>query len=207
MYSAARYGHDSVLNILLQASKDNIDRNDANENTALLLAAEYGEDKSIELLLKNGTKAGSRNNRKMTALIMAARYGYPGIARMLLNPETTEHEGLSKSEIDEQDDDGFSALHWAVFKGHEEIVQRLLSSNADVSLNDRDKNTALHLAAILGYESFAKALLNKGADWTVKNKDNKSARDKAEDYGYDTIVKLFDSYRPPKLSRSRTFNN
>ena len=206
LHSAARYGHETVLNILLQESKENIEANDNYGNTALLLAADNGEEESVELLLKNGAKAGSQNNRKMTALILAARYGYENIVRMLLNPETTEYKGLSKLEIDKQDEDGLAALQWAVYKGHEEIVQMLLSSNADVSLKDTEEDTALHLAAIRGDDAVVKALLDKGANWRVKNKDGKSASEKARDYGYENIVNMFDTYLPPKPAGSNTYN-
>ena len=206
LHSAARYGHDTVLTILLRNSKENIDTNDAYKNTALFLAADNGEEKCVEVLLKNGAKAGCQNNRKATALISAARYGYTKIVQMLLTPETTEYEGLSKLEIDEQDDSGFSALEWAVYKDHKDIVQMLLSCNADVSLGDTDGDTALHLAAMLGCEAVVKALLAKGANWRIKNNRDKTARDKAHDYGYENIVNIFDTYLAPKSADSNTYH-
>ena len=206
LHSAARYGHDTVLTILLRKSKENIDTNDAYKNTALLLAADNGEEKCVEVLLKNGAKAGCQNNREATALISAARYGYTKIAQMLLTPDTNEYAALSKLEIDEQDDSGFTALQWAVYKGHKDIVEMLLSCNADVSLGDTDGDTALHLAAILGYDTVIKALLDKGADWRVKNKGHKTARDKAHDYGYENIVNIFDTYHALKPAGSNTYH-
>ena len=52
------------------------------------------------------------------------------------------------ADVDWADRDGYSALHWACFKGRIETAQALLQAGANANAASRDEgNTALHYAA------------------------------------------------------------
>src|SRR5208282_4050463 len=47
-----------------------------------------------------------------------------------------------------QDEDGWTALHWAVFHDQVEIVRQLLEKGANVNLKAKKRRTPLHLAVM-----------------------------------------------------------
>ena len=65
--------------------------------------------------------------------------------------------------IDEQDNTGHSALHYACGYGETEIVKLLLENKASVTCVDDDKNTPLHYAAGYGQLDSVKELLQQCA--------------------------------------------
>jgi len=72
------------------------------------------------------------------------------------------------------DKNGWSALHYASFKGYSKMVQILLENGADVDMKNFKGQTALHLAAKKGNLEVVKVLLSYGAD--PEAKDNYSKR-------------------------------
>ncbi len=64
-----------------------------------------------------------------------------------------------------------SALHEAVSKGREPIVQLLLKLGADPNHLDSLKNTPLHQAAWKGHAGITRLLLEHGAKIDAKNKN------------------------------------
>jgi len=70
-----------------------------------------------------------------------------------------------------------TALHFATEEGHKEIVELLITHNAD--LNKRTSNgwTALHFAAEEGHKEIAELLIAKGADVNAKDEEDGTALD------------------------------
>ena len=60
--------------------------------------------------------------------------------------------------------DGMTAVHWAVYHGHEATVRRLIRSQCDVNVTTRYHMTPLSIACILGDAEIVKLLLSAGAD-------------------------------------------
>jgi len=57
-----------------------------------------------------------------------------------------------------------TALHYAAVQGHQSVVVRLLQANADISKKDNNELTAVQHAATGGRLDVIKILLNKGAN-------------------------------------------
>lgn len=106
---------------------------------------------------------------------------------------------------DARDEDGQTALRWAVAKGHTDIVQRLLDRGADIN---EDGGRALVLAAALGHTNIVKALLSKDADVDAQIKAGGLAGGTAlmlaADMGYTDIVKVLLSQGASVNMKSRT---
>ena len=67
--------------------------------------------------------------------------------------------------LNAQDEDGLTAMHWASREGHLAFVKFLCERGADVNLKSNEGQSALHEAIIKGHTSVAKHLLkNKATD-------------------------------------------
>lgn len=73
--------------------------------------------------------------------------------------------------VDLRDSQGRTSLHWAVDRGHMEIVEHLLSKGADVNAKDMEGQTTLHYATVCEREGIAKYLIEHGADPSSKDND------------------------------------
>lgn len=63
----------------------------------------------------------------------------------------------------------YSALHFAIMRGHLDLLNYLIDAKANVNLKTSDRNTALHLAAAIDNIAIVRALLNAGGDVNCKN--------------------------------------
>lgn len=84
-----------------------------------------------------------------------------------------------------RDEDGNTALHYAVWKGRTRVIQELLSMKkkkkdssgaedvlvVDVNVRDEDGSTPLHLAVSWGHKEVAQMLIDASADATIKDND------------------------------------
>jgi len=65
---------------------------------------------------------------------------------------------------------GFTALHWAAYDGHAEVVEVLAGAGFDLESIDRDANRPLHLACQEQHVDVALALLRAGASLGSNNR-------------------------------------
>lgn len=73
------------------------------------------------------------------------------------------HEGNSSVINYVNDHDGGTALHWAVFNAHKEVVSLLLSAKGrDVNLRDKFGDTALHKGVFENQNEIVSLLVNEG---------------------------------------------
>lgn len=79
---------------------------------------------------------------------------------------------LTRGNVDEVDEVGMTALHWAVLRGHEICVRLLLDYGADPDYLQTGGNTALLIAAAKGYDTIARLLLERGANISAKNRQS-----------------------------------
>ncbi|MBN2653552.1 MAG: ankyrin repeat domain-containing protein [Nitrospirae bacterium] len=80
------------------------------------------------------------------------------------NQENVELYIKSGINVNEKDDDHYTALMLAAVYGHTEIINLLIKSGADVNSISSDGNSALLCAALRGYVKTVKALIKNGAD-------------------------------------------
>jgi len=67
-------------------------------------------------------------------------------------------------DINAQDHEGKTALHYAAFHNNDQIAQLLLDSGIDINISDNEGLTALHIAADQNAFDVAQLLVNAGAD-------------------------------------------
>lgn len=66
---------------------------------------------------------------------------------------------------------GDTELHWAAYRGHAGIVQRLLREGANVNQRVDNGSSPLHLAAYKGHRDVAAVLIENGADVNARNRE------------------------------------
>ncbi|KAF4715185.1 hypothetical protein FOZ63_005814, partial [Perkinsus olseni] len=81
--------------------------------------------------------------------------------------------------IDERDNLGRTALHWAAYKGHRKSVQWLLSRGASLTERDEEGITPLHLASMQGHTMVIDTLIDVGGVYLL---------DEAADNGDSPII-------------------
>jgi ankyrin repeat protein len=113
--------------------------------------------------------------------------------RAALDGQTERVKALLESGFDPnaKDDQGRTALMFAVTNRHPESTKALLEHRADVNLHANDGSTALMLAASAGDLDSVRALLSKGADVAASFfQTGKTSLRLAQEKGHTGIVDL-----------------
>jgi len=92
-------------------------------------------------------------------------------------------------DVDEKDRYGFTALIWASWNGHNELVKYLLANGANINEKDNDGNIALIGVSQYGRIEVVKYLLENGANINEKNIDGNTALILASWNGHIEIAK------------------
>jgi ankyrin repeat protein len=182
MVATTYYGTSSSVRLLLEGGAEaNPGKEVTFDASPLFLASLIGDRDNIGLLLARGADP----NKKMdligmfpsSPLLTAVGFGDPAVIQALLK---------GGANIREKDNDGMTALHWAVVAHHPEALKVLLAAGADVNAVDHFGYTPLHYAATIdfGDSATATALLQAGADPNIKDKKGKSALADAHEYPY-----------------------
>lgn len=130
---AARGGQVEVVKALADARAD-LDKTNANGETAMMLAAIGGHRTVVEFLI---TREAQVNKPGWTALIYAATNGHRGIVELLLE---------NHAYIDSAPPNGVTALMMAARGGHLDTVKVLLEEGADPTLKTDLGQTAVDWA-------------------------------------------------------------
>ena len=106
---------EKVKDLLTKGAE--VDVRDRNGMTPLLLAARKGNSETVRLLLAHGANVNAQDYYlAWTPLILASALGHKKVVKLLL-----EHG----ADIDIKDQNGMTALKYAVKNGYKEIVELL----------------------------------------------------------------------------------
>ena len=146
----------------------------------VFFAAWSGDVESLKVLRKRGSEVNPKmlvgGLGAMTALEMAAQQGDSETAAALIR---------SGAPIEEEDpDNGFTALDWAVFKNDIKLATVLITGKANVNHADKLGNTPLHWAASMDFGDIAmlELLLRSGGAPRTQNKAGVTPLDLAVEY-------------------------
>ena len=166
--------------------------------TPLALAAYYGDEKMVDILLDKGkAAAGKTVLEKQTPLMLAAFGHNKKVVERLLKADDADAE----DRVTEQDAYGMTVMHYAIIARDRDILNLLVGSlpphlggdksDAPVNTANMMGYTPLHYAAQLGDEVMFNLLLDKGADYTLEAKDGETALMAMCACGHTRLVKDF----------------
>ncbi|CAD5121617.1 DgyrCDS10113 [Dimorphilus gyrociliatus] len=127
------------VEVLLKAQA-NINKTDMSGKNALHFAVHKGNLKCVKLLLSKGANCRTTDNEGLNALHICARHTNAKCLNLIL-------KHLQPGEIDVQDLNKRTALHWSSYHGHLEPIKLLLKHGSNVLIPDIHGKTPLHFAA------------------------------------------------------------
>ncbi|KAJ3642022.1 hypothetical protein Zmor_028486 [Zophobas morio] len=165
----SRKHNPNVVKLLIEKGID-VNVQDGNGKTALLLAGENGVYETAEMLLNSGASLNIVDNDKMNALHYASQSWKDNRDVIKLMIE----KGI---DVNVQDGNGKTALQLACKNGDYGIAKKLLNSGASINNVDKDKMNALHYASESSKDNrdVIKLLIEKGIDVNVQNGNGKTA--------------------------------
>lgn len=152
--------------------------------TPLLMALNSGIKRtdSLNKLIAAGTDVNLVDTANNDALIVATKKGYEDITNKIL---------IAGSSVSTRTTNGLlSALHWAAYKGFDEIIQQLIDYKVDVNIRESKGETALMKAALQNHLSSVNVLLIAGheEDINAQQKYGNTALVIAAQNGFDNVV-------------------
>ena len=85
------------------------------------------------------------------------------------------------ADVDLQDEDGETILHWAAGNAHNDVLARLIVMGADVNHQNKAGQTALFRAAKRGHTAIVRTLMESGADPDIPDNNGMTPSQVASD--------------------------
>ncbi len=117
---------------------------------------------------------------KQTPLIRATEINWEQAVQALLE---------KKVNVNSADDQGKTALFYAVVNNKPKLIGMLVKHNATIDHQNNDGNTPLHQAILMNKLDAAKELLRQGAKTDIKNASNQTAFQMAAQIGSPELIK------------------
>jgi len=184
------------------------------EMIGLHLAAYFGIETIVQLLLEKGADVNAADQGGWTPLYRASGMGHIDVVKLLLEKgahiEAADRGGqtplyrasgighidvvkllLEKgAHIEAANRGGQTPLHWASASGHIDVVNLLLEKGAHIEAADRVGQTPLHWASASGHIDVVSLLLEKGADVSAADQSGWMPIDDASGNGHMDVFKL-----------------
>ncbi|KAL8786582.1 MAG: hypothetical protein Q9213_002719 [Squamulea squamosa] len=173
---ALQHKHKPVAELLLsKAALIDLKSNSG----ALPIAAYYGCEETLSILIAAGTDVNVSHTWIGTALQGASTGGFLSISQLLV---------ASGADVNIKGGKYATALQAAAYGGHLSVMKLLLASGADVNIRGGEYGGALQAACLQGYGSMVRLLLDHGADANVYDEGRSSPLQCACINGHKSIV-------------------
>ena len=168
LHVASYYNKTEFIKTLIDDCQQDINSQDSNGTTPLMIAAKKGNIETIEELLKYNASKSATNKHGQTAILIALKYNQPEAANIIIQalPEPTLN-------LSATDNSGYNVLHYLGYCNDENILNVIekyiyVDDMIESSINP-SCSVPLHIAALNGSTQTVKWLLNHGASPAVEN--------------------------------------
>jgi len=142
LWTAVAVDHFDIVRLLIEQGKANINHLTKTHSSTFRVACYNNNLEMAKYLVKNGANPYEKKLGNYTNLMLSSGRRYPIIVKYLINE--------LQSNINEQDENGQTALYYAVKSGSDDIVKFLLENGA-INIRDKLRNvTPLMRAALYG---------------------------------------------------------
>ncbi len=143
---------DGLLSELLKLHLEHLTgADDTSTGMALFRAAATGDVEKVRKMIKSNPKElNFKNSKGQTPLHVGAHRGHLAVVKVLID---------EKAPLEQKDEDGNTALIFAVWGKEPEIVEYLLTRGCDVNNANKQGMTPLHSAAAKGHRKCAEILV------------------------------------------------
>jgi len=167
----------------------NVDAQDEQKRTALMLASKNGHLDIVKTLVNAGAALNLQGNEGgyggNTALMYACRHSHLEVVKILISAGANLN-----LQGDQWDCKGYTALIYATYDGCQKIVKALVDAGANVNIKDElHKRTALIISSEKSHLEIVKILIHAGADLNVQNIYGKTALIHVSRKGHLEVVK------------------
>ena len=156
LHVAAYYGDQAKVESILENKNIDINEQDYEGRTALMLAAQRGHSSVVAELVKAGADTSIKDKKEMTAVLLARNYD---VIRQLIQGNG-DVERLSK-------EDHSHILWHACDKGDHNIVQCVITAGCDVD-HFHKSQTPVMMATLRGHDRIVKELILANCNVNLK---------------------------------------
>lgn len=212
LHVGARFGLAKAM-VSLEFQND-IEAKDLLFRTPLIVAAENGHERVVQMLLERGANIEASDSLGRTSLIVAAKTGHGAVVKRLLDSGANKnarsifwetpliaaamagHEAVVQALLEKgadaaaRDIHGQTSLFAAAGSGHEGVVRLLLQQGADLNSRGQFDETLLHRAVLAGYKAVVQLLLDNGADLEIKGRRGRTPLLDALAYGHEAVAEM-----------------
>ncbi|XP_028967260.1 histone-lysine N-methyltransferase EHMT1 [Galendromus occidentalis] len=160
LHVAAEGGHVEICHILVRAGCS-VDALDTGLYTPFMTAITAGQRKAARCLIAMGADSSKCGEDGMTCLHLASKAGLLDIVQIILKRST--------SQVNAQDEGGWTPIVWASEHQHANVVLLLLKHGANPNIKDAEGNTALHWSAYSGTVDISLMYIDLGSDVNSRN--------------------------------------
>ena len=180
LHWACRSGHVDIVRMLISEFQADTTLQSECGDTPLHEAAFFGTGEvALTLITEFGCDANLPNNHGYTSLHRACQYGRASVVRMVGKYASV----LATTK------DGYTPLHLAAARGHDECVEVLLQLDAPIMLMNAAGKTALHLALKRGRTSIVRIFI-KHVSVLATTKDGDTPLHIAAAIGHDECIEV-----------------
>lgn len=217
LLTIVKSGDIKAVQKVVKKGKVNVNEQDAEGLTPLMVSAIAGDSDMVQLLLESRAEPNIQALNGMTALHAAAFHGRESVMLRLLtagaNPNIADNKGRtpllvaaqievtnpvtilleSGADIEAKDKNSNNALLLSCGNRHLNILSELLRGNANPNARDSKGRTALMLLAVLGEDEMMRVLLKYKPDLYAVDFSLKSALAYAKEYKRKAVIKLLEA--------------
>jgi len=153
------------INLLIKARAD-LNIQDENGNTALILAIQRNYIDIVKLLIEEGANLNIVNSNNVTALIYAVIKNKIDIVELLIK---------AGADLNIQDNNRSTALKYTIMFNEINIAKLLIENGADLNIQDDRDRTALIEAVAINRIDIAKLLIEAKADLNIQDNNGSTA--------------------------------